>query len=453
MVCLFKNERPAARITRKTFPMMKTEKDILTQKPQSTSAPQGYKLTDVGVIPEEWEAKELGNLIERFINGGTPSTKIEEYWKGNIPWVTGADILNQKIAVVRRHITKKAVQNSSTNVIKKGKLLLVSRTGVGKLAIAPFDIAISQDFTGIYNNYESLDSYYLFWYLNYAQNALTSQNQGTSIQGITREAISSILIPLPPLTEQRAIAAALSDMDALIEVQEKLIAKKRAIKQGAMQELLKPKKGWEEVDFKGYVWFQEGPGLRNWQFTKSGIKVINVTNLENGYLNLSKTDRYISIEEYKKMYRHFEIDENDIVVASSGNSYGKVSVVRKQDLPLLMNTSVIRFKPLKVMNYQFLLSFLKSDLFIDQIDLLITGGAQPNFGPAHLNKIKISIPSDISKQQNIGSILVDMDAEIEQLEAQLDKYRKLKQGMMQELLTGRKRLIHDFRGSDISRAE
>ncbi|MBK9525252.1 MAG: restriction endonuclease subunit S [Bacteroidetes bacterium] len=109
------------------------------------------------------------------------------------------------------------------------------------------------------------------------------------------------------------------------------------------------------------------------------MKVINVTNLENGILKLERI-RYISIEEYNKMYKHFTIEEKDIVVASSGNSYGKVAVVQKRDLPLVMNTSVIRFKALPLIDYNYLLIFLKSNLFKDQIDLLITGGAQPNFG-------------------------------------------------------------------------
>jgi len=149
--------------------------------------PEGYKNTEIGVIPEDWEVKPLGDFVKKFINGGTPSTSIAENWEGEIPWITGADILNQKVAVIRRYITPKALKNSSTNVIRKGNILFVSRTGVGKLAIAPFDVAISQDFTGIYLNESEMDTHYLFWYFNYINNQLKSNNQGTSIQGITRD--------------------------------------------------------------------------------------------------------------------------------------------------------------------------------------------------------------------------------------------------------------------------
>lgn len=207
------------------------------------SIPTGYKQTEVGVIPEDWNVTTLGDIVIKFIHGGTPSTKNESYWKGDIPWITGADILNQQISEIRRFITADAVKNSSTNIVNKGNLLLVSRTGVGKLAITPCDIAISQDFTGIYTKKDNLSTEYLFRFLDMNQSLLKNQNQGTSILGITRETISSILISFPPtLAEQEAIATALSDTDALIESLEQLIAKKRQIKQGAMQELLTGKR-------------------------------------------------------------------------------------------------------------------------------------------------------------------------------------------------------------------
>jgi len=233
----------------------------------------------------------------------------------------------------------------------------------------------------------------------------------------------------------------LSDTDSLIQALEKKIAKKQLIKKGAMQKMLCPKEGWEEKLLPKVCGFQEGPGLRNWQFTKKGMKVINVTNLVNGYLNLDRTDRHISMQEFEKMYKHFEIDDKDIVMASSGNSYSKVAVVRKQDLRLLMNTSVIRFKPINGLDYNYLLIFLKSNLFKDQVDLMITGGAQPNFGPFHLNKIVIPLPPTKEEQIEIATIITDINIELEALKKKLAKYKQLKQGLMQNLLTGKIRLV------------
>ncbi len=160
--------------------------------------------------------------------------------------------------------------------------------------------------------------------------------------------------------------------------------------------------GWELENFPEVIFFQEGPGLRTHQFTKSGMKVVNITNLENDYLNLSKTDKHISLEEFDKKYKHFEIRDNEILMASSGSTFGKISWVCKKDLPLMMNTSVIRLHP---KSHRILLKyiwyFLKSNYFLTQIKNMITGSAQPNFGPTHLAKSKIIFPTSIILQKKI----------------------------------------------------
>ncbi len=403
---------------------------------------EGYKNTEVGIIPNDWNLSPIGTYA-RLINGRAYA--IHE-WE------------NQGVPVIR-------LQNltGSGSVYYYSNLKLPERQychydDLLFMWSATFGPIIWKGEKAIYHYHiwkvETDDEYLDKWYLYHVLNELTervkqnSTNGGTMLH-LTKGSMIQMQIPLPPTkAEQTAIATALNDADALISQLEKLISKKKAIRQATVMELLTGRKRldgfndkWINEELPKVCWYQEGPGLRNWQFTKSGIKVINVTNLVNGFLNLDRTARHISLEEFHKMYEHFEIDENDIVVASSGNSYGKVSVVRKQDLPLLMNTSVIRFKPLKGINYNFLLAFLKSYLFKDQIDLLTTGGAQPNFGPAHLKKIVISLPKSPEEQKAIGEILSNVDLEIVGLEVKLEKQKQLKQGMMQSLLTGKIRLV------------
>ncbi len=197
---------------------------------------------------------------------------------------------------------------------------------------------------------------------------------------------------------------------------------------------------WIVLKLPDVSWFQEGPGLRNWQFTRSGMKVINVTNLDGGVLNLDKTDRHISMSEFSQAYHHFAIDAGDFVMASSGNSYSKTAVVRQQDLPLVMNTSVIRFKALKTLDYGFLWVFLNSPQFKDQIDLMITGGAQPNFGPFHLKRINVPVPP-LTEQYAIAKALNDIGTLLGALERIIAKVRDLKQAVMQQLLSGQTRLL------------
>ncbi|MCJ7625819.1 MAG: restriction endonuclease subunit S [Anaerolineaceae bacterium] len=200
-----------------------------------------FKDSPLGRIPVEWDVVTFGDICAKAINGGTPSTEIEKYWEGYIPWITGADILNQKVSKIRRYITEEAVRNSSTNVIPKGNMLIVTRTGVGKLAIAPFDVAVSQDFTGIVPN-EKIKTEFLFWLLNNSTNYFLDLTQGTSINGITRKDLIRFVFSLPPLPEQRRIAEILIAADDRIEKEEAYQNKLQRTKTALMQDLLKGKK-------------------------------------------------------------------------------------------------------------------------------------------------------------------------------------------------------------------
>jgi type I restriction enzyme S subunit len=172
-------------------------------------------------------------------------------------------------------------------------------------------------------------------------------------------------------------------------------------------------KKWECLPLSEVFWFQEGPGVRKWQFTNSGIKLLNVANIEKeGTLNLAKTERYLSEEEVEKKYSHFLIDEGDLVIASSGISFDNDNLLRtrgafvkKHDLPLCLNTSTIRFKAVEgISDLSFLRFWLNGYEFRSQITKLVTGTAQQNFGPSHLKAIKINLPP-LEEQKKIAEIL------------------------------------------------
>ncbi len=187
--------------------------------------------------PNNWRECKLKEVVLKFRNGGTPSTKEKDYWNGSIPWVTGADFLKGKLGKVRRHITNKAVKNSATNVINKGNLLLVTRTGVGKMAIAPFDIAISQDITGVIFK-EGIIPEYGYWFLKANISKIQALNQGTSINGIIRKDLENSFIIVPSHDEQQRIIDILNNVDQRLD--NELIKKKQLqkTKKGLMQKLL-----------------------------------------------------------------------------------------------------------------------------------------------------------------------------------------------------------------------
>lgn len=158
------------------------------------------------------------------------------------------------------------------------------------------------------------------------------------------------------------------------------------------------------------VWFQEGPGVRNTQYTNSGVKLLNVANLIDGHIDLSTSNRYIAEEEAYGRYRHFLCDKGDLVIASSGIKVDyfdkKMGFVRQEHLPLCMNTSTIRFKVLdkNILNIRYFMYFLKSNFFKSQLSKQITGSAQLNFGPSHLKRMIVPL-INIDYQNHICGIL------------------------------------------------
>ena len=178
------------------------------------------------------------------------------------------------------------------------------------------------------------------------------------------------------------------------------------------------------------LFYQEGPGVRNAQYTNDGVKLLNVANLVDGKIDLETSDRYISCDEANGKYKHFLCDEGDLIVASSGIKVDyvdkKMGFVTKEMLPLCMNTSTIRFKVLdnSQLNIRYFMYYLKSQNYKKQLSKLITGSAQLNFGPSHLEKIVFPI-CNFKKQEEIVLKLDLVSQILEYYKVQISKYDDL----------------------------
>lgn len=419
--------------------------------------PAGYKQTDIGVIPADWDVKQLKDLVLKVIDnrGKTPpyssNPDVELIETASISFVTKYPNYSK----ITKFVSKKTYDNwFRAHPVKDD--LLVSTVGEysGSSAIMEDNRGtIAQNLIAI--RLKDIDPTYAFYWTR-------SGNFKEQLdQVMMSQAQPSLRVPwlldfylnIPKSEEQTAITKVLSDTDELIEGLKNLIKKKKNIKQGAMQELLTGKRRlpgfsgeWKIELLPEVSWFQEGPGVRTSQFTHSGVKLLNGTNIYKGKLLLDNTNRFISESEAFGPYSHFLVDEGDIVIASSGITIDKfeekISFAKKEHLPLCMNTSTIRFKVRdNLLDPMFLYYFFMSKKFKDQIGAQATGSAQLNFGPSHMEKVEIFLPKDKKEQTAITGILSDMDTEIEKLESQLTKYQNLKQGMMQVLLTGKIRLL------------
>ena len=187
-------------------------------------------------------------------------------------------------------------------------------------------------------------------------------------------------------------------------------------------------KRWPTKPLEEAYWFQEGPGVRKWQFRNSGIKLLNVANItKDGVLDLLRTERHLSEEEVSEKYSHFLADAGDLVIASSGISFGEDGLLRTRGafveakhLPLCLNTSTVRFKRKEGLStLAWLRYWLDSREFREQITRLVTGSAQQNFGPSHLKATKITLPP-LSEQERIVKLLDEAD-ELRKLRARADR--------------------------------
>ncbi|MYC31813.1 MAG: N-6 DNA methylase [Chloroflexi bacterium] len=372
----------------------------------------GERYRENGPVSARWPLVQLKDCCQSILSGGTPSTAREDYWVGDIPWITSADIMDIKTAVPRKFITEKAIEESATNLIEKGNIIVVTRVGLGKIFTNDFDVCISQDSQGLIVK-EGIDANYLVWVLRNKVQEFKSMSQGSTIQGVTKRQLSELQIPLPPLEMQREIVAE-------IEGYQRVIDGARAVVDNWRPRIAVDPE-WQLTDIGEVAFFQEGPGIRSYEYLDGGYPIINVRCVRDGYVDLSDS-RSVDPEIVKQKWSHFRVEAGDILFTTSG-TIGRVAIVGPEHLPLLMNTSVVRFRTLNdsILSNEFLYQCLRSDSFVDGLKAQATGSAQLNCGPSHIKMMQIPLPP-LATQQAIV-------AEIEAEQALVSANRELAQRM------------------------
>jgi type I restriction enzyme, S subunit len=198
-------------------------------------------------------------------------------------------------------------------------------------------------------------------------------------------------------------------------------------------------KHWSIYQFKNIAFYQEGPGLRNWQFRDDGVKVICVTNITPPSINFEKLKKYISLDEYETMYKHFTVRKGDLLLASSGASWGKLSTY-DLDENVILNTSTIRIHTSReaIVSTHFIKWILQSGYIYDSLIVLLTGSCQPNFGSTHLSRLYVSLPP-LCEQKEVAHYLdtktAQIDHKIDLLTQKAEQYGNLKQSLINETVT------------------
>lgn len=418
--------------------------------------------TDLGLFPSDWVFSNWSKVLDGFTSGATPSRAVKDYFKGNIRWITSGELNYNVITDTIEHISKDAVKQTNLTMHPAGTFLMAI-TGLeaegtrGSCGIIGKESATNQSCLAIYGTSKVTIPYLFYFYIKYGDWLAKHFCQGTKQQSYTASLVKQLPIIYPPeIEEQKCISEVLSDIDSLISSLQKLIKKKKTIKQGAMQELLTGKK--RLLGFSG-EWNQSRLGEMT-EIYSGGTPSTTISEywggsipwMSSGELNNKKiydVEGRITQKGMQNSSAHL-IPKYCVLIGLAGQGKTRGTAAYNY-ISLCTNQSIAAIYPNdKKFDSRFLYYIIDS-MYESLRELSSGDGGRGGLTKGLISNLEIYMP-EVPEQQAIAQVLADMDSEIEQLEKKLSKYQLIKQGMMQELLTGRIRLV-DADGKDQPRTQ
>lgn len=398
------------------------------------SVPDGFKVSELGVIPEDWDVQPVGEAFEICNNLRYPiSEEVRKKKVGDYPYYGPTKI--------QGYIDEYRIE---------GKYALIGEDGDHflKWRDLPMTLLVSGKFN--VNNHAHLvkgtknltEWFYYYFYRKEITRHLTRQGAGR--YKLTKNTLVQILCAIPPLPEQKAIAQFLSDVDTLITALDQVITKKCNIKQGTMQQLLTAKKRlpgfsdeWKVKKLED-ISTEIGDGIHATpEYVESSeFYFINGNNLVHNSIEINEKTKCVAQEEYRKYQKN--LNDTTILMSING-TIGNIAFYQNENVILGKSAAYINIKNFISKTYIFYV--LQTQAINCYFEDELTGSTIRNLSLKSIRNAPISVPPNIEEQKAIAQVLSDMDAEIEALEQKRDKYKAIKQGMMQELLTGKTRLI------------
>lgn len=431
--------------------------------------PEGFKRTEIGVIPNEWLIKRASEIFVKIQDGTHFSPKLG----GNdYMYITSKNIrvckLNISTAEYIDEKQHKAIYKRCD--VKKGDILLTkdgANTGNAALNNIDEEFSLLSSVAFLRVNKKNSAEYCLQQIISpQFQQVIQGEMSGNAITRLTLNKINNLIFCVPSVEEQTAIANALSDVDALITSLEKLINKKRAIKTAAMQQLLTGKKRLPPFDTlnskegtPAYKLTELGEIPEDWEIyrlssllkenPRYGIGAaavpltgklpvyIRITDIsDNGYFRPSKK---VGVNRYDA--DEYVLQDGDLVFARTGASVGKSYLYQEHDGKLVYAGFLIKITPNSNKLFaEYLFQYVKTRIYWNWVQVMSMRSGQPGINGVEYGEMLLPLPKK-DEQIVIAKVLSDMDKEIEALETRLNKTQQIKQGMMQELLTGKTRLI------------
>ncbi len=419
----------------------------ITTMTHDTNIPQGYKATALGIIPQEWEVRSLDYLGDIY-SGGTPDTEVAEYWDGDIAWCTPSDITkltSKYIENTEIKITGKGLKDSSAILLPRRSIIVCTRATIGNAAICNTEIATNQGFKNVVPSNDT-NPEWLYYIIMYSKPRLVRLGCGSTFLEVSKKDFSRFKIVAPPLEEQRKIAEVLGVWDEAIEKQMQLIEKFALRKRGLMQRLLSAKlrlpgfsEPWQKVKLGKIGKFDKGYGVPKESIRNTGNKAITYGEIyTKHYFVIKKFTSYIDDETAAASKK---ITQGAILFTGSGETLediGKCVAFIDNDIAYA-GGDIIIFNPSIEINSLVLSYCLNSAPVNAQKATYGQGHSVVHIYQKDLAKLQVTIPS-FSEQNAIAEVLTAADREIELAKEKLERLRRQKRGLMQQLLSGKKRV-------------
>jgi len=406
---------------------------------------EGYKKTELGWIPEEWEIKQLNDISELIMGQSPDSDTYNDNGKG-IPFFQGKTEFGRISPIVRKWCTK------PTKIAKPLDILISVRAPVGEVNINIVEACIGRGLAAIReknNNYK-----FIYYYMQSIKEKLNFSAQGSTFTAINSGDLKQLKTIVPPLKEQQKIAEILSSVDTQIDDTDKLIEKTKELKKGLMQRFLT--KGIGHTEFK---MTEVGDIPMEWEVKKisdicnvnggkrlpKGYQLIDdknknpyirVADMHNGGISLEDI-KYVPNEAVNSI-KNYTISKDDLFISVAG-TLGIVGKVPECLDGANLTENADKLCDIKI-NKDFLMRVLQSDLIQKIIDSEKTSNAQPKLALTRIKEFLIPIPEK-EEQEKIANILISVDTQIEEYENKKKKLEELKKGLMQKLLTGKIRVV------------
>jgi type I restriction enzyme S subunit len=417
----------------------------------------GYKQTEVGVIPEDWDvvtATEACELVVDCKNRTPPVVTESDYAVVRTPNVRDGQFILEDL----RFTDEESYRIWTARAVPQfGDIMITREAPLGEVCAVPADrkVCLGQRMMLYRPSPARTSSTYLLYSLmsEPVRANLFRKIGGSTVGHAKVDDIRFLRLPLPSLREQHAIAAALSHVDELVRGLDRLVAKKRDLKQAAMQQLLTGQihlpefhDEWEvktllELAEGKKELFDDGDWIEAEFLTDSGIRLVQTGNIGEGTFADKQAKKYISAESFNKLGCK-ELQVGDILICRLAEPAGRACIlpdIGEQRLITAVDVTIFR-PPVSVADRRFLVHMFNTPQWFEAVSERCGGTTRTRIARGQLGKMKIKLPA-VREQSAIAEVLTDMDGEIAALEQRREKTRALKQAMMQELLTGKTRLV------------